>query len=70
MPTSKAAPVKKKRVGKRRLDDSSSDESDLSSNKLDHQRATISVSVIPSALLLFPGLPTLPSCCTKLLVSF
>ena len=70
MSSSKVAPVKKRRVNTRRLDESSSDESDLSSNESDHQRAkneailsdAFSVSIIVSVLLLLPGLPTLPSC--------
>ena len=63
MPSRKVAPVKKKRVDIRRLDESLSDESDLSSNELEHQRATneailsdaFSVNIIVSVLLLLPG---------------
>ena len=40
MPSSKVAIAKKRRVDTRRLDETSSDKSDLSSNTSDHQRAT------------------------------
>ena len=59
MPSSKVAIAKKRRVDTRRLDETSSDKSDLSSNTSDHQRATneailsdaFSVSIIFSVLL-------------------
>ena len=70
MPSSKVAPVKKRRIDTKRLDESLFDESDLSTNASNHQRAAneailsdaFSVSITVGVLLLLPGLLTLPSC--------